>query len=170
MYVLPNVNYGRNLEEFVTENFQYWEFVSSMNAVRLGIANVPNEQEWKNIEFLAKNVVQPIRDAIGKPLTINSGFRCKKLNDAAGSTDTSFHRLGCAVDLDSENIPLMKILEIAHGLPAYSEIIAEYFPQGWVHVAYKEGDNRKMLKLKDPKHHFARVTIDTLRKLYGAKS
>lgn len=165
-YVLDGVDYGRDLDAYVSKNFQYWEFVSSMQAVRLGIENVPTEAEWQNIEKLVKNILQPMRDKLGKPVTINSGFRCKKLNDAAGSTDTSFHRLGCAVDIDSESIPLMDILDIAYGLPKWSEIIAEYFPHGWVHVAYKEGDNRKMLKLKDPKHHFKRVTKDELDKLY----
>lgn len=165
-YVLPNVDYGRHLEADISKNFKYWEMVSSDKAVRLGIANIPNEQEWKNLEALVKNVLQPLRDAMGIPITINSAFRCKELNDAVGSSDTSFHRLGCAADIDSDTIPLMKILNAAYSLPKWSEIIAEYFPHGWVHVAYKEGDNRKMLKLKDPKHHFKRVTIQELGKLY----
>ena len=50
--------------------------------------------------------------------------------------------------------------------PEWSEIIAEYFPQGWVHIAHKKGDNRKMLKLKDNKHHFAKVTLDYIQGIY----
>lgn len=165
-YIIPNVNYGRDLDDFVTPNFQYWEFVSSDKALRLGIKNVPNEQEWRNIEALVKKVLQPIRDELGMPITINSGFRCKQLNDAVGSSDTSFHRLGCAVDIDSDTIPLMDILDAAYKQPMWSEIIAEYFPHGWVHVAYKEGDNRKMLKLKDPKHNFAKITKQQLDSIY----
>lgn len=168
-YVIEGVSYGRNLDAYVSKNFQYWEFVSSIQAVRLGIENVPTEQEWKNIEALVKNVLQPIRDKIGKPLTINSGFRCKELNDAAGSTDTSFHRIGCAVDIDSDDIPLMDILDAAYSLPKWSEIIAEFFPHGWVHVAYKEGDNRKRLKLKDAAHNFSLVTKEQLDRKYKGK-
>lgn len=167
MYVLPNVNYGRDLKAHITANFQYWEFVSSDKAVRLGIKNIPNEIEWRNIEALVKNVIQPMRDKLGKPITINSGFRCKQLNDAVQSSDTSFHRLGCAADIDSDDIPLMDILKVAFNLPKWSEIIAEYFPHGWVHVAYKEGDNRKLLKLKDPDNHYKRITMKEIEAKYG---
>lgn len=166
-YIITGVNYGRDLDAYVSENFQYWEFVSSSQAVRLGIKNVPTEAEWKNIELLVKEVLQPMRDLLGKPIDINSCFRCKKLNDAVGSSDTSFHRLGCAADVDSSNIPLMEILDVAYGLPQWSEIIAEFFPDGWVHVAYKAGDNRKMLKLKDLKHNFSKVTKKQLEELYA---
>lgn len=168
-FIIDGVNYGRDLDEYITSNFQYWEFVSSDKAVRLGIKNVPNEQEWRNIENLAMNVLQPLRDALDMPVKINSGFRCKLLNDAIGSTDKSFHRQGCAVDLDSDTIPLMEILTEAYKLPVWSEIIAEYFPYGWVHVAYKMGDNRKMLKLKDSTHNYDKITKAELGKLYKGK-
>lgn len=164
--VFPNVDYGRNLTENITKNFQYWEFVASETAIKNGIKNIPNETEWQNIEFLVKEVVQPLRDKLGIPLTINSGFRCDKLNKLTGGSDTSFHRLGCAVDLDTHKIPLIDVLECAYNLPKWSEIIAEYFPDGWVHIAYKKGDDRKMLKLKDNKHNFSLVEFDYIRRIY----
>lgn len=168
-YILPNVDYGRDLDAYISKNFQYWEFVSSKKAVELGIANVPTEAEWQRIEFLVKYIVQPLRDKKGR-IRVSSAFRCKALNDANGSTDTSFHRLGCAVDLEPLECSLMELLEEAYKLPNWSEIIAEYFPNGWLHIAYKENDNRKMLKLKDKLNHYKRVTLDILRKKYGAKS
>lgn len=168
-YILDGVNYGRDLDTYISKNFQYWEFVSSYEAVRLGIKNVPTNAEWKNIEDLVVNVLQPMRDKLGKPVTVNSGFRCKELNDAVGSSDTSFHRLGCAADIDSDTIPLMDILDAVYSLPKWTEIIAEYFPHGWVHVAYKLGDKRKMLKLKDADHHYKGVSKEYLDKIYGGK-
>lgn len=168
-YVLPNVDYGRDLDAYVSKNFQYWELVSSDKAVRLGIKNVPTEAEWNNLEYLVKNGLQPLRDILGKPVTLNSAFRCKALNDAVGSTDTSFHRIGCGADIDSDTVPLMEILEAAYNLPQWSEIIAEYFPYGWVHLGMRKGDDRKMLKLKDPKHNYARITMDKLKQMYGGK-
>ena len=165
-YIIDGINYGRDLNAYVSKNFQYWEFVSSELAVRLGIKNIPSEVEWKRIELLVKEVVQPLRDKLGQPIKINSGFRCKALNDAVGSTDTSFHRLGCAVDIDSDTIPLKTILNAAYTLPKWSEIIAEYFPTGWVHIGYNEGDNRKMLKLKDNTHNYVKMPKTTLDTLY----
>jgi hypothetical protein len=36
----------------------------------------------------------------------------------------------------------------------FRELIAEYFPGGWVHVAFREGDNAGFVKLKDPNHNY----------------
>ena len=166
--VYPDVDYGRDLTKNITPNFKYGEFVSSETAMKNGIKNIPNEQEWQNIEFVVKTILQPLRDKLGIPLAVNSGFRNSKLNKLAGGSETSFHRLGCAVDVDVDTtkLPLVKLLEAAHELPEWSEIIAEYFPQGWVHIAHKKGDNRKMLKLKDNKHNFAKVTLEYIKNIY----
>ena len=164
--VYPDVDYGRDLTKNITPNFKYGEFVASEKAMQYGIKNIPNEQEWLNIEFVAKTILQPLRDKLVIPLTVNSGFRNDELNKKAGGSATSFHRLGCAVDVDTHEIPLVKLLEAAHELPEWSEIIAEYFPGGWVHIAHKKGDNRKMLKLKDNKHHFAKVTLEYIKNIY----
>ena len=92
-----------------------------------GIKNIPNEQEWQNIEFVVKTILQPLRNKLGIPLTINSGFRNSKLNKLAGGSETSFHRLGCAVDVDTHKIPLVNVLEAAYELPEwrnYSRILS----------------------------------------------
>jgi hypothetical protein len=165
-YVIAGVNYGRNLDAKISANFSYWEFVSSDKAVRLGIKNVPTEQEWQRIEILVKEVLQPLREKIGG-ISITSGFRCKKLNDAVGSSDTSFHRLGCAVDIEPSDVSMLDALKAVHDLGKYTELIAEFFPHGWVHVGYVKNDSRKMLKLKDATHSYSAVTIAALTKMYG---
>lgn len=164
--VLPNVDYGRDLDAFIPNapNFQYGELVQSLKAVELGIHNIPNETEWKALETYAVFILQPLRNRCGR-IKLSSGFRCKALNDAVESSDTSFHRRGGACDLKPQECSLMELLEVAYTLN-FSEIIAEYFPGGWVHVGFLKGDDRRMLKLKDRDHHYARVTIDQLRKLY----
>ena len=167
-YVYLDTDYGRDLTANISENFKYWEFVSSETAMKNGIKNIPNEQEWQNIEFVVKTILQPLRDKLGIPLTVNSGFRNSMLNKLSGGSETSFHRLGCAVDVDVDTtkLPLVNVLEAAYELPEWSEIIAEYFPGGWVHIAHKKGDNRKMLKLKDNKHNFAKVTLEYIKNIY----
>ena len=52
--VYPDVDYGRDLTKNITPNFKYGEFVSSEKAMEYGIKNIPNEQEWQNIELLLK--------------------------------------------------------------------------------------------------------------------
>ena len=89
-YVYLDTDYGRDLSANISENFKYWEFVSSETAMKNGIKNIPNEQEWQNIEFVVKTILQPLRDKLGIPLTVNSGFRNSKLNKLAGGSETNF--------------------------------------------------------------------------------
>lgn len=166
--VLPNVDYGRDLDASIpnANNFKYGEAVESETAVALGIANVPTEAEWKVIETVAVFMLQPLRNKKGR-LKVSSWFRCAELNrhPDIGSSATSFHEKGAAVDLEPQECSLMELLEEAYKLN-FSEIIAEFFPNGWVHVAFLRGDDRRRLKLKDKLHHFKLVTIDYIRKLY----
>jgi lysine/ornithine N-monooxygenase len=48
----------------------------------------------------------------------------------------------------------------------YKELICEYFPDGWVHVAYEHGNNKKQLKLKDLHHSYDLVSIDYINSIY----
>lgn len=169
--VLPNVDYGRDLDASIpgAPNFQYGEVVQSATAVKHGIANVPTEAEWVRAESFACNVLQPLRNQFGA-LHIESWFRCIALNthkDIGGSI-LGFHPSGGGGDIERlDGGSLMEMLEWAyHNLKEFGEIIAEHFPNGWVHIGYIAGDNRRKLKLKDKTHHFVRVTIEQLRKLY----
>ena len=169
LYILPNVNYGRELTKTIpgAKNFLYGDFVSSELAVRKGIKNIPTETEWKRIESLAKDILQPLRNKFG-PIKINSGYRSKELNIAVGSSDSSFHRTGGGCDIESNTIPLMTILNEVMTYPV-SECIAEFFPNGWVHIGYLVGDARKNLKLKDDKHNYSKLSLEDLHKIYGDK-
>ena len=44
-------------------------------------------------------MVQKIRDALGVPLYINSGYRCEEHNAAVGGVKNSYHVQGLAADL-----------------------------------------------------------------------
>lgn len=47
---------------------------------------------------LLANLLQKLRDHLGFPLVIHSGFRCEELNNAVGGSKTSQHRKAEAVD------------------------------------------------------------------------
>lgn len=165
--ILSGVDYGRDLDARIpgASSFQYWEVVSSDLAVRLGIENIPNEAQWKNAEVLARDVLQPLRNRYGR-LNISSWFRCPELNKAVKSGPASFHLTGGAVDVKPSEVSLIELIEGATELPEVSEMIAEFFPHGWVHLGYLLFDNRRMLKLKDSTHNYERVTLDKLRQYY----
>jgi len=48
--------------------------------------------------------LQQIRDYFGKPVTINSGYRCAKHNKAVGGASGSKHTLGMAADIVVEGV------------------------------------------------------------------
>ena len=157
----------------LTKNFTLKEMTKSPTAIRLGIDNTPNEEEIENLRYLCETISQPCRDELGR-INVNSGYRGKKLNDAVGSSDRSFHRPGCAEDIeaDDEDVSNFDLLLWIYENLEFTELIAEYFNKddkeaGWVHVAHQKGNNKKVLKLKDKDHHYKVVTIEYLKELYA---
>ena len=96
--------------------------------------NTPNESESKNLERLALLLEQVKEILGGKPIMINSAFRCKQVNDAVGSKDTSQHRIGCAADIRVPGMTPDEVVKavIAAGL-GYDQIIREF--DRWTHIS-----------------------------------
>ena len=60
---------------FGAPNFTYEEFLRSDTAQREGIQNIPDKDcVWCNMEYLAREVLQPVRDKFG-PIRVTSGYR-----------------------------------------------------------------------------------------------
>lgn len=170
MYYFNNIDYGRDLSKPIpgAPNFTYGEVVSSPSAIKLHIKNIPSEDQWKAAEALATNVLQPLREVFG-PIRVNSWYRSPELNSSKliGGSTTSNHCKGEAADIESATVPLLDILEyISLHLP-HHELIAEYFPNGWVHVAYRVGSDRRKLKLKDKDHNYSVVNLNYIKSIYG---
>lgn len=88
----------------ITKDFSYHEFERSATADKLGIRNVINTFEVRDaVKALAETVLQPLRDAWGKPIVIRSGWRCAALNKAVGGSPTSAHATGYAADIVPED-------------------------------------------------------------------
>lgn len=160
----------RNLDDKIpgAPNFKYSEFVYSSTALRLGMSNLPTkESEWVAIEKLASNILQPVRMKFGR-LRISSGFRSPIVNKQIGGSGTSNHCRGQAADIEPIEIgvSLFDIMQYIHYQLKYRELIAEYFPSGWVHVAYRESNNAKILKLKDDNHNYDKVNISYIANIY----
>ena len=118
----------------LSENFTYDELTRSETAARHGFDNTPNEGEVDNLKRLAA-LLEEVKKAVGgKPVMINSGFRSKQTNDAAGSKDSSQHRLGCAADIRVPGMTPRQVVEacIEAQVP-FDQIILEF--DSWTHIS-----------------------------------
>jgi hypothetical protein len=96
--------------------------------------NAPNESELANLKRLAA-FLETVKTAVGgKPIMVNSAFRCKQVNDAVGSKDSSQHRIGCAADI---RVPQMTPDEVVRAIIAanlpFDQVIREF--DRWTHVS-----------------------------------
>jgi hypothetical protein len=132
--------------------FTIGEFVRSAKADEYGINNrLPSMKESDNIYRLVKNVLDPLRQAYGKPIYVSSGYRCPRLNAIVGGSPTSDHMTGCAADIQgtprtpAESRRLFSLIQEL-GLP-FDQLIDEK-DMSWVHVSHREKGNRgQVMKL-----------------------
>lgn len=124
----------------ISKNFDYKEFEKSDTASRLHIVNCINKAEIRdNIKALVEDILQPLRDAWGGPLFINSGYRSPELNEAVGGVATSQHCKGQAADVGVTDPYALAKLAKKMNLD-YDQMIL--YPS-FVHFSYKrEGENR----------------------------
>ena len=82
-----------------TPHFKLSEFVSSATATKQGIENNPSPEAVENLRLLSIHTLEPLREALGLPIVITSGYRCKALNDLiAHHSHRSQHMEGRAAD------------------------------------------------------------------------
>ena len=126
----------------LSKDFILQEFV----ATKTGINNQLTSEALANIEFLVKNLLQPLRNAFGKPIKITSGYRSVEVNKAVGGSKTSQHTKGEAVDMVSnDNKHLFELIKNNFN---FDQLIWEYGTDeqpAWVHVSLKKTGNRKQV-------------------------
>ena len=96
--------------------------------------NVPNDAETENLIRLAK-FLEEVKELLGgKPIMVNSAFRCKQVNDAVGSKDSSQHRTGCAADIRVPGLTPNEVVQqiIASGIE-FDQVIREF--DRWTHIS-----------------------------------
>ena len=130
--------------------FTLRELTKSDTAIRKGIKNVPSKSEEDNLIALVENILDPLREAYGKPIIVTSGYRCEELNRLIGGSKTSQHKSGQAVDIRTitdtpeENKKLYDLI-IKLNLP-FDQLIDEY-NFDWVHVSYSPKNRKQILKI-----------------------
>ena len=129
----------------LSKNFTYEELIHSNVAERKGLKNRPKtkEEEKKvieNLRALCIEVLQPLRDYLGKPVVISSGYRSEEVNRMVGGVKGSQHLRGEAADIHVENTEhLLKIMHFIMDETDFDQLIWEKNRAGvqWVHVSYR---------------------------------
>lgn len=133
----------------ITKNLTLQELINSDTAKAKGIDNSPTNEHLRNLIDIANNVFQPLRDGIGKPIRISSGYRSEKLNKAVGGSKTSQHNKGQALDLvATSGFTNKDIFDYIKNNLEFDQIIWEFGTDrnpDWVHVSYVKGKNRKQI-------------------------
>ena len=125
----------------LTNNFTLEELTASQYASRNGIDNTPNAEQIESLKQLCINILQPLRDALGVPMHIDSGFRNPEVNSAIGGAKTSQHTKGEAADVVVPGMTPMEIIKriVELKLP-FDQMIFEYGQ--WTHVSYSVNQQR----------------------------
>lgn len=143
----------------LSKNLSLREATKSVTALRLGIDNTPDDQVINNLELVATEIFQPLRNHFGVPIAVTSGYRSKALNKAIGGSRTSQHMAGQALDLDADvygEITNYDIFKYIYTHLEFDQLIWEFgtdLEPAWVHVSYKRGKgenrNRAMKAYKE---------------------
>lgn len=129
--------------------FTIKELTKSTTAIKRHIDNTPSKEIERSLTALVEKVLDPLREAYGKPIIVTSGYRCPKLNAIVGSTPSSQHVKGEAADIKTiedtpeENKKLYDLI-VKLKLP-FDQLINEH-NYDWVHVSFGARHRRQKLK------------------------
>ena len=134
----------------LSPNFSLAEMIKSDTALRLDMENEPDDDHITNMQALAENVLQKVRDHFGKGVKVNSGFRHPDVNAKVGGSKTSDHCKGMAADIEIPGIPNAELAEWIQDNLEFRQLILEFYTpvvpdSGWVHVSYNSSDNKKQV-------------------------
>ena len=136
----------------ISKHISYKEGVYSNTATRRGIDNTPNNEQLDNMNLIADNIFEPLRQYVGGPIKINSFFRSPELNTAIGGRGKSQHCKGQALDID-DTFGRMTNAEMYHWVKdnlEFDQMIWEFGDDNpnWVHVSYVSPEKNRNRCLK----------------------
>jgi zinc D-Ala-D-Ala carboxypeptidase len=125
------------IDERITPNFWLSEFLQSATAVRKGIDNTPKATELANVRNMLIPGMQSVRDCLGQPVFITSGYRSPEVNRAIGGSTNSQHSQGLAADFKAPAFGMPRQI-VKHLMQhctqvRYDQLICE---GEWVHISF----------------------------------
>ena len=126
------------------------------------VRKLPNGSD-ENMEALVREVLDPVRRKIGKPIVVNSGFRCPLHNKAVGGATSSQHVKGEAADIALEPRNYESTEKLAEAIMNGGKWDQLILYPTFVHVSYKRnGGNRRQI-LRKTATGYEKVEVKELR-------
>lgn len=124
-------------------HFKLKEFIFSLTAIEHNVNNIPDFEEVENLRNLVINILEPARVFLKMRIFINSGFRCKLLNELVSGSKNSDHMNGNAADITCKNNE--KLFNWIKDNCDFDQLI-KY--KTFIHVSYRSYGNRKEVLIK----------------------
>lgn len=105
-----------------------------------------------SVMALVEDVLEPVRVRLGKPIVVNSGFRCPLHNRTVGGATGSQHMRGEAADIRCDDNRRLAKLIVEVG--KYDQLII--YPS-FVHVSWKRGGGNRREILRKTAKGYERV-------------
>lgn len=128
-------------------NFKMSELIQSDTAIRHNINNMPDINSLDCMLDLIYYVLQPLREKLGKPIIVTSGYRNSEVNKLVGGATNSQHTKGQAADIIVNGLSPQQLIDLIQksGIE-YDQLINEY--DQWTHISFVKGKNRKQPPFK----------------------
>lgn len=128
----------------LTPHFTVEEFIRSDTATRLCIDQTPSANVMQRLLFTAQQL-EIVRELLGYPLHISSGYRSLKLNTRVGGAPDSAHLTGQAADFTCPEFGTPK--EIVKFLSERPEVNFDQliYEGTWVHIGFADHPRREVL-------------------------
>ena len=125
------------------KHFTISELLHSDTALKHKLWNGAPKEAEENLRALVEDVLDPLREAYGKPIRVNSGYRCPKLNRLVGGSPNSQHTRGEAADIQPVVGNESDLDELAHILLVNGKFDQLILYPTFIHVSHKRfGWNR----------------------------
>lgn len=132
----------------LSKYFTLEEMIASQTATRKRIDNMPSSEHLNNLRETCQEADR-VREFLGHPMIVSSGYRSQKLNAAIGGSKTSAHMRGEAMDFTCPDFGSAK--EVFEAIKKsgiqYTQLILEFpnSPSAWVHIGFGNDRRRESL-------------------------
>lgn len=119
----------------LSKYFTLEELTFSEIAGRLGIENTPSTEIANQLSFTAYQM-DKVRELLGYPVLVSSGYRCPQLNAAVKGSPTSSHMKGEAIDFICPGFGSVREVfdKIRKSGIEFDQLIVEF--GRWVHIGF----------------------------------